>query len=109
LGGTLELFFPSAVAGTFNLFGEGGTLSKSGSFAAVVSGGVFGSPTWSLTGETWTASAGANTLSFDQATGTLVIVPEPAGITLAGVGIGGLVCIASRRFRSRRPSARAAS
>jgi len=103
-GGILDLSFAGTVNGSFNLFGTGTALSKSGSFASVVSSGAYGSLTWSLAGETWTATSGADTLTFDQSTGTLAVVPEPGAVALAACGVFTAGLLARRRARVRRPA-----
>lgn len=104
-GGTLDLSFASLVTGTFNLFGTGTTLSKSGNFAGISASGAFGPLSFSQAGETWSATSGANTLSFDQTTGALVIVPEPETIVLAGIGAVAAAGMARRRIRAQRRAA----
>lgn len=103
-GGTLDLSFAALVSGEFNLFGTGTALAKSGNFASVVSSGAYGSPTWTLAGETWTATSGANTLTFNQSTGVLAVVPEPGSLVLAGIGLAGAGWL-RRRIRVRRRAA----
>jgi autotransporter-associated beta strand protein len=104
-GGTLDLSFSSLLTGSFNLFGTGGSLSKTGNLAGIVSGGAYGSPTWTRTNDLWTATSGANTLTFDQLTGTLVVVPEPASLALAGIGVSAAGWLSRRRVRARRRAA----
>jgi fibronectin-binding autotransporter adhesin len=100
LGGALDLSFGSLVSGTFNLFNAGGALSKTGNFSSVTSSGSYAT-SWGLTGETWSATVGATNLSFDQATGTLVIVPEPGAVFLLGTGLAIVVWIRGRRVTAR--------
>ena len=100
LGGALDLSFGSLVSGTFNLFNAGGALSKTGNFSSVTSSGSYAT-SWGRTGETWSATVGATNLSFDQATGTLVIVPEPGTVSLLGTGLAIVVWIRRRRVTAR--------
>ncbi len=100
LGGALDLSFGSLVSGTFNLFNAGGALSKTGNFSSVTSSGSYAT-SWGRTGETWSATVGATNLSFDQATGTLVIVPEPGTVSLLGAGLAIVVWIGRRRVTAR--------
>ena len=100
LGGALDLSFGSLVSGTFNLFNAGGALSKTGNFSSVTSSGSYAT-SWGRTGETWSATVGATNLSFDQETGTLVIVPEPGTVSLLGTGLAIVVWIRRRRVTAR--------
>jgi autotransporter-associated beta strand protein len=89
-GGTLQLNVSQAFGDntTFNLFT--GFTSFTGNFSSVVSvGSAYGGVTFARIGDVWTSgtAAGNQSLQFDQATGNLVIVPEPGAVALAGIGI----------------------
>ena len=89
-GGTLQLNVSQAFGDntTFNLFT--GFTSFTGNFSSVVSvGSSYGGLTFARIGDVWTSgtAAGNQSLQFDQATGNLVIVPEPGAVALAGIGI----------------------
>jgi autotransporter-associated beta strand protein len=86
-GGDLALNFSSTfnIGDSFNLFSFG---SQSGNFSSIF---LSGSYTGNLTNNsgTWNGTSGGTDLSFNQATGTLSVVPEPSTYTLlalAGVG-----------------------
>jgi fibronectin-binding autotransporter adhesin len=88
-GGTLSLVFGngSALADdtTFDLFSFGG--SPAGGFTNVTSSGFYAG-TWNqVTSGTWKLESGSQTLTFSQATGDVIIVPEPAAWALAALGI----------------------
>ncbi len=102
-GGFLSLDFStlgSAVADntTFDLYNFAG--SPSGDFTSVTSTGLY-TGTWnSLGGGVFTLDSGSQTLTFSQATGDLVVVPEPGSMLLAAVGIGSAVAVRRRRLAS---------
>jgi len=88
---TLDFNQSFADFSTFALFTPSGSSSLLGTFGSInVTGSAYTGLTWtSGTGGVWTSSAttGGQTLSLYSETGTLVIVPEPAALALAGVGI----------------------
>lgn len=99
-GGALSLSFSDVFGdGTsFGLFGFTG--SPSGSYASVAASGSYGALTFSNSGGVWTAAAtNGQTLTFTEATGSLVIVPEPASVVLAAIGASLAALIALRRRR----------
>jgi hypothetical protein len=105
----LTLDFNQAFANnaTFSLFTPSGSSSLLGAFGSInVTGSAYTGLTWtSGTGGVWTSSAttGGQTLSLYSATGTLVIVPEPAGLAIVGVGILFSGWAIRRRARLIRP------
>ncbi len=97
-GGTMSFTFGGSAlpdSTTFNVFSFTG--SPSGSFGQVSSTGFYAG-TWAdnLDG-TYSLASGAQTLTFAQATGIVTIVPEPATIALAGIGVAFAVAVARRR------------
>lgn len=99
-GGALSLSFSDVFGdGTsFGLFGFTG--SPSGSYASVAASGSYGALTFSNSGGVWTAAAtNGQTLTFTEATGSLVVVPEPASVVLAGIAASLAALVALRRRR----------
>ena len=93
-GGLLQLAFSQEFANddTFNLFAASGGGSLAGNFTGVnVTGSVYSGLTWTndIANNKWTSTAttGGQSLEFNYTTGQLVIVPEPAALALAGLGI----------------------
>jgi fibronectin-binding autotransporter adhesin len=102
-GGLLSLNFgslsPDGV--TYDVFNfSGGSI---GGYATVTSTGAYIGTWMNIGGGQYQLISGAQTLTFDQASGDIVVVPEPAAMALAGLGIA----LAGRWLgrRRRRPSA----
>jgi autotransporter-associated beta strand protein len=107
-GGVLDLVLSGSYANftQFPLFS--GFTSQSGdlggvSFAAPgspYSGLAFSGPV----GGVWKTgtTSGGQSVEFDQATGVLTIVPEPAGLALGGIGLAVTAVIHTRRRRRGR-------
>ena len=99
-GGTVSFAFGgSAIANntTFDIFDFTG--SSAGSLAAIESTGFYAG-TWTPLGSgTFQLVSGSQTLTFSQATGEVIVVPEPAAIAVAAVGLGtiGLALLRRRR------------
>jgi autotransporter-associated beta strand protein len=97
-GGTMSFAFGgSAVPDntTFSVFSFTG--SPSGSFGQVSSTGFYAG-TWTDNADgTFSLASGGQTLTFSQATGNVLVVPEPATIALAGIGVVFAVAAARRR------------
>jgi len=90
----------SAVADntTFDLFNFTG--SPSGNLTSVTSSGFYAG-TWQTAGSgTWQLQQGSQTLTFSQATGDVIIVPEPGTLAMLAAGAAGLAA-ALRRGRRR--------
>jgi autotransporter-associated beta strand protein len=88
-GGTLSLSFGNLAAfdndTTFDLFSFSG--SPSGDYTTVTSTGFYAG-TWSpVSSGTWKLESNSQTLTFSQSTGNIVVVPEPAAVALAAIGI----------------------
>jgi autotransporter-associated beta strand protein len=89
-GGVLSLVFGNGSAfgdnTTFELFQFAG--SPSGSFSSVTSSGFYAGSWTNNNDGTFKLEQGGQTLTFSQASGDIVVVPEPAALALAGIGAG---------------------
>jgi autotransporter-associated beta strand protein len=100
-GGALSLAFGNVSAlpngTTLDIFNfTGGFL---GSYASVASTGFY-SGTWSSLGSgTYQLVSGAQTLTFSPTTGDIIVVPEPAAVALAVMGLVAAGFVARRRRR----------
>ena len=99
-GGTMSIVFGgSAIADntTFDIFSFTG--SSAGSLAAIESSGFYAG-TWTPLGSgTFRLVSGSQTLTFSQSSGDVIVVPEPAAIALAAVGLGAVAYAFRRRYR----------
>jgi len=82
-GGSLLLQFTGTLPeGTYDLFS--GFSSQAGTFSSIAAtGGYTGSLTEAA--GVWTGTFGAQTLTFTNATGSLVVVPEPSAAVLVSI------------------------
>ena len=107
-GGVLQVVFGNGAAfadnTTFDVFAFTG--AASGTVAGVSSSGFYAG-TWNdnLNG-TFSLVSGGQTLTFSQATGDIVVVPEPATLALAAAGIGMMGYAAWKRRRQGSCSGR---
>jgi autotransporter-associated beta strand protein len=100
-GGTLQLAFSSAFSDntTFNLFNLT-TGTPLGGLSSITATGNYGSLTFTNNAGVWssgTTSIAGQTMTFTEATGNLVIVPEPQAILLALLGAATIGWAARRR------------
>ena len=103
--GVLALDFGTWLADrqSYQIFGSGSS-SLLGDFTSVtIVGTNYTGLTFTAASGVWTSqgtSASGQTLTFTEATGTLLIVPEPAAIAQAGLGIAAVAYALRRRGRS---------
>jgi autotransporter-associated beta strand protein len=96
-GGLLSFEFGgSALAdGTYDIFNFAGT--SSGSFASLDSTGFYAGTWTNNSNGSFTLVKDAQTLTFSQSTGDIIVVPEPATLALAAAGAAALACALRRR------------
>ena len=98
-GGILQFAFGSTALpeSTYNIFDFTG--SSSGSLASVESSGFYAG-TWTPVGSgTFQLVKDAQTITFSQSSGDVIVVPEPTAITLAAVGLGAMAYAFRRRHQ----------
>jgi fibronectin-binding autotransporter adhesin len=100
-GGALSLVFGNGSAFadnvTFDLFSFAGVAS--GNFSNVSSTGFYAG-TWTNNNDgTYKLQQGPQTLTFSQATGDIIVVPEPGAVALASIGMALTGWSLSRRRR----------
>jgi autotransporter-associated beta strand protein len=105
-GGTLSLVFGNGSAFAddtmFDLFSFTG--STSGGFSGVTSTGFYAG-TWTNNNDgSFKLEQGGQTLTFSQATGDIVVVPEPTSLAIAAIGIA---LAGASRLRRRQVARRA--
>ena len=99
-GGTMSIVFGgSAIADntTFDIFSFTG--SSAGSLAAIESSGYYAGTWTSLGSGTYQLVKDAQTITFSQTTGDVIVVPEPTAIAVAAVGLGAMAYAVRRRYR----------
>jgi autotransporter-associated beta strand protein len=98
-GGTLSFSFGSLIGNgsTLDIFNFGGL--SSGGYSSVVSTGSYAGVWENLGSGTFQFDNGSQTLTFSQATGDIIVVPEPATIAFAGAGLALAASWARRRRR----------
>ncbi len=96
-GGLLSFEFGgSALAdGTYDIFNFAGT--SSGSFASLDSTGFYAGTWTNNSNGSFTLVKDAQTLTFSQSTGDIIVVPEPTTLALAAAGAAALACALRRR------------
>jgi autotransporter-associated beta strand protein len=98
-GGILQFSFGASALpeGTYTIFDFTGP--SSGSLASVESSGFYAG-TWTPVGSgTYQIVKDAQTVTFSQSSGDVIVVPEPTTIALAAVGIGAMASAFWRRHR----------
>jgi len=94
-GGSLLIDFGAGITSalanntTFDLFNFGSYTSVFSSITTAADGSFYGGLSFASTGggDKWTATKDSQTIEFTHSTGNLVIVPEPAAISLIGIGV----------------------
>jgi autotransporter-associated beta strand protein len=98
-GGVLSLNFGalSPNGTTYDIFNfTGGHL---GNYTTVTSTGAYAGAWDNLGSGTFQFVSGGQTLTFSQSTGDIIVVPEPAGLAAAGLGIAAIAGAWKRRSR----------
>jgi fibronectin-binding autotransporter adhesin len=95
-GGQLAMDFSGLLAtGTYNLFSFTG--SPSGAFSNVLSSGSYVGSWSDVGGGAWQLASAGQTLTFNQGTGDLIIVPEPTTVATGLAALGLAITMLRRR------------
>lgn len=96
-GGLLSFEFGGSALpeGTYDIFNFAGT--SSGSLASLDSTGFYAGTWTDNSNGNYTLVKDAQTLTFSQSTGDIIVVPEPATLALAAAGAAALACALRRR------------
>lgn len=96
-GGLLSFEFGGSALpeGTYDIFNFAGT--SSGSLASLDSTGFYAGTWTNNSNGSFTLVKEAQTLTFSQSTGDIIVVPEPATLALAAAGAAALACALRRR------------
>jgi autotransporter-associated beta strand protein len=96
-GGLLSFEFGGSALpeGTYDIFNFAGT--SSGSFASLDSTGFYAGTWTNNSNGSFTLVKDAQTLTFSQSTGDIIVVPEPTTLALAAAGAAALACALRRR------------
>ena len=99
LNGTFTIAFGngSALANTTNINLFNYTGSHAGDFSLLTSSGFYTSAGWTHVGETFSMTYNGQTLTFDETTGNLNVVPEPATWVLLAFSLTTVVVLRRRR------------
>jgi hypothetical protein len=93
--GNVSAFANDTVLDIFNF--SGGSL---GSYTTVSSTGFYAGGWSDIGGGQFRLVSGGQTLTFDQATGDIIVVPEPAAIALVGIGVAASLTVLRRRRKT---------
>jgi len=105
--GTLLLGFGDTLGAeqTYQLFGNGSSILQGNLFAVTVAGSNYAGLTFTGSNGVWNStgsSPSGQALTFTEATGQLVIVPEPGSIALTGIGMALAGWVLQKRRRALR-------
>ena len=105
--GTLLLGFGATLGAeqTYQLFGNGSSILQGNLFAVTVAGSNYAGLTFTGSNGVWNStgsSPSGQALTFTEATGQLVIVPEPGSIALTGIGMALAGWVLQKRRRALR-------
>lgn len=96
--GVLTLNITSVLdGGTYDLFHFTGGLNAGGFDSLVFSGGVYSGTFVEITNGVWQATSGLQTLTFTEASGDLLVVPEPSTYVLLALGLTAIVVLRRRK------------
>lgn len=99
--GILTLNITSVIAdGTYDLFSVASGFTSGGFDSLAFTGGIYSGTFSEITSGVWQATSGAQTFTFTESSGDLLVVPEPSTYVLLALGLISVVVLRRRKSQT---------